>query len=85
MVWFFRLLVTIELPNDVTANDWYLANAKMTGFYRVNYDDKNWQRLLAQAEEDPDVRNIFDCDVSLDNSWIHRIWSSFKFRVHPVR
>ncbi|XP_038058557.1 aminopeptidase N-like [Patiria miniata] len=44
-----------DLPDDAKADDWYLANAKMTGFYRVNYEDDNWQRLLDQAAMDPDV------------------------------
>ena len=52
------LVATFSLPDDVPSTDWYLANAKMTGFYRVNYDDENWQRLLKQAEQDPNVRSI---------------------------
>ncbi|XP_041842679.1 aminopeptidase Ey-like isoform X2 [Melanotaenia boesemani] len=27
-------------------NDWLVANINMKGFYRVNYDPKNWERLL---------------------------------------
>ncbi|XP_041800155.1 aminopeptidase Ey-like [Chelmon rostratus] len=30
------------------ANDWLVANINMTGFYRVNYDSNNWERLLAK-------------------------------------
>lgn len=28
------------------ANDWLVANINMKGFYRVNYDSNNWERLL---------------------------------------
>ncbi|XP_036952022.1 aminopeptidase Ey-like [Acanthopagrus latus] len=28
------------------ANDWLVANIDMKGFYRVNYDSENWERLL---------------------------------------
>lgn len=28
------------------ADDWLLANIDMRGFYRVNYDSNNWERLL---------------------------------------
>ncbi|XP_022104276.1 aminopeptidase N-like isoform X2 [Acanthaster planci] len=37
------------------STEWYLANAKMTGYYRVNYDETNWQRLLDQAAKDPNA------------------------------
>lgn len=30
------------------ADDWLLANIEMNGFYRVNYDSENWERLLAK-------------------------------------
>ncbi|KAM4744489.1 aminopeptidase Ey-like [Anableps anableps] len=30
------------------ASDWLVANINMTGFYRVNYDEENWERLIAK-------------------------------------
>ncbi|XP_056135222.1 aminopeptidase Ey-like isoform X2 [Lampris incognitus] len=30
--------------------DWLLANINMTGYYRVNYDSDNWERLLAKLD-----------------------------------
>ncbi|XP_054892863.1 aminopeptidase Ey-like [Poeciliopsis prolifica] len=29
-------------------SDWLVANVNMTGFYRVNYDETNWERLIAK-------------------------------------
>lgn len=37
-------------------NDWMLANIKMKGFYRVNYDSDNWERLLATLNSNPKVK-----------------------------
>uniref|UniRef100_A0A1A7XIV8 Aminopeptidase n=1 Tax=Iconisemion striatum TaxID=60296 RepID=A0A1A7XIV8_9TELE len=34
-------------------NEWILANINCTGYYRVNYNPENWQRLLTQLETDP--------------------------------
>ncbi|KAG7468182.1 hypothetical protein MATL_G00140110 [Megalops atlanticus] len=31
-----------------TGTDWVLANLKVSGYYRVNYDIDNWERLLNQ-------------------------------------
>lgn len=36
-------------------NDWMLANINMKGFYRVNYDSDNWERLLARLASNPEV------------------------------
>ncbi|KAJ8417420.1 hypothetical protein AAFF_G00286470 [Aldrovandia affinis] len=35
-----------------TGADWVLANINVTGYYRVNYDQGNWDRLLAQLNSD---------------------------------
>uniref|UniRef100_A0A672QLV4 Aminopeptidase n=1 Tax=Sinocyclocheilus grahami TaxID=75366 RepID=A0A672QLV4_SINGR len=35
-----------------TDTDWLLANLNVTGYYRVNYDPQNWERLLTQLTAD---------------------------------
>ncbi|KAM3870028.1 alanyl (membrane) aminopeptidase-like b [Diretmus argenteus] len=51
-------------PTDVTemkteliskAGEWILANINCTGYYRVNYNPENWERLLTQLEMNPSV------------------------------
>ncbi|XP_068131340.1 aminopeptidase N-like isoform X2 [Hyperolius riggenbachi] len=48
------LLQRTDTHNDfkVTGNDWILVNINVTGYYRVNYDDGNWNRLLQQLNTD---------------------------------
>ncbi|XP_069029800.1 aminopeptidase Ey-like [Embiotoca jacksoni] len=44
-------LLTKEATNTnmtLGASEWLVANINMTGFYRVNYDSENWERLLAK-------------------------------------
>uniref|UniRef100_A0A8P4G8W2 Aminopeptidase n=1 Tax=Dicentrarchus labrax TaxID=13489 RepID=A0A8P4G8W2_DICLA len=36
-----------------TDGEWILANVNCTGYYRVNYNPENWERLLTQLEKDP--------------------------------
>nr|AVZ46159.1 Aminopeptidase N [Ichneumia albicauda] len=35
------------------ANEWVLLNLNVTGYYVVNYDDGNWERILSQLQTDP--------------------------------
>ncbi|XP_034031432.1 aminopeptidase N-like [Thalassophryne amazonica] len=37
----------------VTDGDWILANVNCTGYYKVNYDLENWNRLFTHLERDP--------------------------------
>lgn len=36
-------------------NEWFLANVRRTGVYRVNYDQKNWELLIHQLNTDHTV------------------------------
>ncbi|XP_072021037.1 aminopeptidase N-like isoform X2 [Amphiura filiformis] len=44
-----------ELSPGVKATDWYLSNIKQYGYYRVNYDKTNWDRLTKQLLDDHKV------------------------------
>uniref|UniRef100_A0A8C9VPZ7 Aminopeptidase n=1 Tax=Scleropages formosus TaxID=113540 RepID=A0A8C9VPZ7_SCLFO len=46
----------------VNGNEWVLANLNVTGYYRVNYDLSNWERLLTLLDSTPGVR---DSDTTL--------------------
>lgn len=38
------------------AGEWLVANINMRGFYRVNYDTENWNRLLNKLSTRHQVR-----------------------------
>ncbi|TKS72939.1 Aminopeptidase N [Collichthys lucidus] len=45
----------IEKKNELISKkgEWILANLNCTGYYRVNYNPENWERLLSQLENEP--------------------------------
>lgn len=48
----FVLAVNLDMRSG---SSWILANINVTGYYRVNYDLGNWERLLAQLMSDHQV------------------------------
>lgn len=40
----------------INADEWVLANINVTGYYRVNYDQANWERLLNALRTSRQVR-----------------------------
>ncbi|CAH2274213.1 aminopeptidase N [Pelobates cultripes] len=46
----YWLLQSLETNNDfkTSGTEWLLANINVTGYYRVNYDEGNWNKLIAQ-------------------------------------
>lgn len=44
--WLKNVSDTIDLPESFTANDWIVLNIDQTGYYRVNYDDQTWNKLI---------------------------------------
>ncbi|XP_051785379.1 aminopeptidase Q-like isoform X2 [Erpetoichthys calabaricus] len=41
-------------------NDWILLNANITGYYRVQYDALNWNRIINQLIKDPEIIPLFN-------------------------
>ena len=38
-----KIIVISDMPHE---NEWVIFNTQETGYYRVNYDDRNWQNLI---------------------------------------
>jgi len=41
-----------EVQLNISKNDWIIANLQQTNYYRVTYDDDNWNLLIKQLHED---------------------------------
>ena len=44
----FILFISVVIDLNAGANEWVVGNLHHSGFYRVNYDKKNWDLLIQQ-------------------------------------
>lgn len=47
--------VLVHLPRAISTNSWIKMNAGQSGFYRVNYEIDNWEKLIHQLNTDHQV------------------------------
>ncbi|XDV53211.1 hypothetical protein PO909_021777 [Leuciscus waleckii] len=67
----FWLLEKTGFHNDMktTGNEWVLVNLNITGYYRVNYDTENWERLLNQLTEKHEVIPVINRAQIVDDAF----------------
>ncbi|KAJ8681954.1 hypothetical protein QAD02_017746 [Eretmocerus hayati] len=68
-LWFGSATTTFDLPDG---DDWYLLNIDEVGYYRVNYDKTNWDKLIQLLNSDqftklsvPNRAQIIDDSLNL--------------------
>ncbi len=49
----------MTLSKPLKDNDFILGNTRVSGFYRVNYEDDNWNKIIKQLQSKKDVRLNF--------------------------
>ena len=42
----------VTYPNQFDSSQWFIFNKQQMGFYRVNYDNSNWQQLIKVLNSD---------------------------------
>ncbi|RWS30597.1 endoplasmic reticulum aminopeptidase 2-like isoform X3 [Leptotrombidium deliense] len=55
LVWFSSPNTAISLDYGA---EWFKLNVNQTGFYRVNYDEKNWKKLIAVLQRSDYNRHV---------------------------
>lgn len=48
----------IDIPANVEASDWILGNVQVLGYYRMNYDLDNWNKLIGQLKANHEVKYL---------------------------
>ena len=58
----------VDLSNT-KADSWTLANVKHAGFYRVNYDQENWNLIIDQLKTNHSMIDFISRGQLLDDSF----------------
>jgi hypothetical protein len=59
----------INLPNGLNKDSWILANIKHAGWYRVNYNQENWELLITQLNVNHQLIDVISRAQLLDDSF----------------
>ncbi|KAI5620955.1 aminopeptidase N, partial [Silurus asotus] len=54
---------------EVTDDGWLLVNLNCNGYYRVNYDEQNWNRLINQLETNHEVIPLINRGQLIDDAF----------------
>lgn len=50
--------------------NWYILNVQQTGYYRVNYDEANWNRIIHQLHDDASVVHALSRAALIDDVFV---------------
>uniref|UniRef100_A0A674C3U1 Aminopeptidase n=1 Tax=Salmo trutta TaxID=8032 RepID=A0A674C3U1_SALTR len=58
-----------HVPMTTAGSEWVLANLNVSGYYRVNYDTDNWERLINQLTADHTVIPLINRAQIVDDAF----------------
>ncbi|XP_072272161.1 aminopeptidase Q isoform X2 [Pyxicephalus adspersus] len=62
---------TKTFPEMITTdNEWIILNTHVTGYYRINYDEKNWNNLAKALEEESQVLPVANRIQLIDDAFM---------------
>ncbi|XP_056110997.1 alanyl (membrane) aminopeptidase-like b [Rhinichthys klamathensis goyatoka] len=59
----------VRRPHFQLKDQWVLANINCTGFYRVNYDEENWNKLQMQLEKNHHIIPLINRGQLIDDAF----------------
>uniref|UniRef100_A0AAY4EEL8 Aminopeptidase n=1 Tax=Denticeps clupeoides TaxID=299321 RepID=A0AAY4EEL8_9TELE len=65
----FKFLLALNNNMKTSGDEWLLANINITGYFRVNYDSENWDRLLNQLNTDHKVLPVINRAQLIDDAF----------------
>ena len=70
LVWLSPRNPSVELISPVAADRWILANFEFGGYFRVNYDDENWELLADQLMRNHTAIPLLSRAQLLDDAFV---------------
>ncbi|XP_063609319.1 puromycin-sensitive aminopeptidase-like protein [Penaeus indicus] len=68
MVWMKDCEGRINLTSLPPKDEWVIFNLQETGYYRVNYDNHNWNLLIQQLKDDHEVIHVINRAQIIDDA-----------------
>ncbi|CAF1127592.1 unnamed protein product [Rotaria sordida] len=69
IIWFNRPQMNITMDINVQSNEWLLANPNLLGFFRTNYDERNWKMIIEQLNIDHEKFTVIERAGLVDDAF----------------
>ncbi|KAK3107389.1 hypothetical protein FSP39_013558 [Pinctada imbricata] len=69
VVWLYTSDPNKQITASIGLNDWILGNIQQNGYYRVNYETENWDKLITQLKTDHTVIHGSNRAQLIDDIW----------------
>ncbi|XP_063436787.1 aminopeptidase N-like [Mytilus trossulus] len=69
IIWMGKDGSDVLLSGVISGNDWYIGNIRQYGFYRVNYPEDNWIKLIDQLKTDHKVIHPVNRAQIINDAW----------------
>jgi aminopeptidase N len=69
LVWFNQPQMNVTMDINLQSNQWVLANPNLLGFFRTNYDARNWKMIIEQLNSDHEKLTVIERAGLLDDAF----------------
>lgn len=62
--------ISTDVIEEFNPGNWFIVNIQQTGYYRVNYDAENWNRIIEQLRIDSSLIHVLNRAALLDDAFV---------------
>lgn len=62
-----QMAIQIDSIEGFKPDNWFILNVQQTGYYRVNYEEENWIKIIAQLKMDASPIHVLNRAALLDD------------------